>query len=192
MTHSLIPLPFGKKALEPGLSDETLEYHHGKHHAGYVAKLNTLIKSTSYEAMPLEEIIRLAEGAIFNNAAQVYNHNVYFEGMTNKKTTPSKTLHNLIEHTFGSMEHFKELFLDAALNLFGSGWVWLCKSKDGELLIKSYSNAANPLLNNLKPLMTCDVWEHAYYIDYRNARADYLKAWWELINWEYVSKKFED
>lgn len=192
MTHMLITLPFDENALSPRLSAETMQYHHGKHHAGYIAKLNALIAGTSYENMPLEEIITTAEGGIFNNAAQVYNHNVYFEGMTSKHTTPSKALQDKIVHTFDSMEHFKELFLDAAANLFGSGWVWLCKSREGELLIKSYSNAANPLLDGLTPLMTCDVWEHAYYIDYRNVRPEYLKAWWELIDWEFVSQKFEN
>jgi Fe-Mn family superoxide dismutase len=192
MEHSLMDLPFGLSALEPYISKETLEYHHGKHHAGYVNKLNGLIKNTKYETMELKEIIKSSEGGIFNNSAQVYNHNFYFEGICEMKTTPSEAFTDAIVDNFDSMAHFKEMFLDAAASLFGSGWAWLCKDAEGQLVIKSYSNAGNPLLDGLTPLLTCDVWEHAYYIDYRNARAEYLQKWWELINWDFVSANFQN
>lgn len=192
MEHVLMDLPFGLSALEPYISKETLEYHHGKHHAGYVNNLNRLIKNTKYENMDLEAIIKSSEGGIFNNSAQVYNHNFYFEGICEAKSNPSEAFTSAVVKHFDSMEQFKELFLDAAASLFGSGWVWLCKDKEGQLLIKSYSNAGNPLLEDLTPLLTCDVWEHAYYIDYRNARAEYLKKWWELINWDFVSQNFQN
>jgi Fe-Mn family superoxide dismutase len=192
MEHKLMDLPFGLSALEPYISKETLEYHHGKHHAGYVNKLNNLIKNTKYENMGLEAIIKNSEGGIFNNSAQVYNHNFYFEGMRTTNTAPSEALTGAIVESFDSMEAFKEMFLGAAASLFGSGWVWLCKEGNGKLVIKPYSNAGNPLLDDITPLLTCDVWEHAYYIDYRNARADYLQKWWELINWDFVSENFQN
>ena len=188
MTHTLMELPFKESALEPYISKETLQYHHGKHHAGYVNKLNTLIKGTEYEKMELVEIIKTAKGGIFNNAAQVYNHDFYFKGMSSAKSEPSIDLVTYINQAFGSMEQFKESFLETATTLFGSGWVWLSVSEDESLIIESHSNAHNPLLSRRTPLLTCDVWEHAYYIDYRNVRADYLEKWWELINWEFVSQ----
>ena len=188
MTHTLMNLPFDENALEPHISQETLQYHHGKHHAGYINKLNTLIKGTEYAELPLAKIVVSADGSIFNNAAQVYNHDFYFKGMSDQKSTPSKALSTLIEKEFGSLESLKDDFLSTAAGLFGSGWVWLCIDQSGSLKIESYSNAGNPLLNKLTPLLTCDVWEHAYYIDYRNARADYLEKWWGLINWEFVSQ----
>lgn len=190
MEHLLMDLPFDSKALEPYISEETLSYHHGKHHAAYVNNLNNLIKETPFESMGLEEIVTKADGGIFNNAAQVYNHNFYFNGMSEKQTTPSKELSEALEKEFGSIESFKETFLESAAKLFGSGWVWLCKDGTGALSIKSYSNADNPLLDGLTPLLTCDVWEHAYYIDYRNARPAYLEKWWELLNWDFVSENF--
>ena len=190
MEHVLMDLPFSMSALEPYISKETLEYHHGKHHAGYINNLNGLIKNTMFETMELEEIIKSSHDGIFNNAAQVYNHNFYFEGLSGQKTTPSSELISVIDDNFGSLEEFKRLFLEKAAKLFGSGWVWFCKDWDGKLLINSYSNAGNPLLDGLTPLLTCDVWEHAYYIDYRNARASYLEKWWELINWDFVSQNF--
>lgn len=187
MTHILMNLPFDENALEPYISKETMQYHHGKHHAGYVNKLNTLIKGTPYEDLTLEEVIKQSEGSIFNNASQVYNHDLYFKGMDKEKSEPSKMLRERIDRDFGSMEKFKTLFLDTAANLFGSGWVWLCIDKEGSMAIESYSNADNPLVYGLTPLLTCDVWEHAYYIDYRNVRAAYLEKWWEVINWNFVS-----
>ncbi|EIF51795.1 superoxide dismutase [Sulfurovum sp. AR] len=191
MTHTLMDLPFDENALEPYISKETLQYHHGKHHAGYINKLNILIEGTVYAEMKLEEIVTKADGGIFNNAAQVFNHNFYFNGMSKKATSPSKELLALFERDFGSIESFKEKFLDMAAGLFGSGWVWLSIKDSGTLSIESFSNAGNPLLLGHTPLLTCDVWEHAYYIDYRNARADYLEKWWELVNWDFVSKNLE-
>ena len=191
MTHTLMDLPFDENALEPHISKETLQYHHGKHHAGYVNKLNDLIEGTVYADAELEEIVKKADGGIFNNAAQVYNHNFYWNGMSEKETSPSKELLTLIERDFTSMEAFKKKFLEMAAGLFGSGWVWLSINESGTLVIESFSNAGNPLLLGHTPLLTCDVWEHAYYIDYRNARADYLEKWWELVNWEFVSNNLE-
>ncbi|WP_305799970.1 superoxide dismutase [Sulfurovum mangrovi] len=195
MEHTLMDLPFDKHALEPEISAETLEYHHGKHHQGYVNNLNNLIKGTAFEEMHLEDIITHADGGIFNNAAQVFNHDFYFNGISGKETAPSHDLLELINRDFGSLETLKKSFLETAAKLFGSGWVWLSLN-DGEVLeIEAHSNAGNPLLNGHTPLMTCDVWEHAYYIDYRNARANYLEKWWELINWDFVSQnltKFEE
>ncbi len=188
MTHTLMTLPFDSSALEPYLSKETLEYHYGKHHAGYVAKLNALIKGTVYEDMGLEEIIKEADGAIFNNAAQVYNHDFYFSGMHTETGAICEDLALLITKDFVSVTALKEAFTEAALGLFGSGWVWLCVNETGNLVIEQHSNASNPLRSGHTALLTCDVWEHAYYIDYRNARADYLEKWWNLVNWDFVSQ----
>ncbi len=189
MEYRLIDLPFEKNALEPAISAETLEYHHSKHHQGYVNNLNRLIKGTKFEDMHLDEIIKHANGATFNNAAQVFNHDFYFKGLSSNKSEPSSRLMELIERDFGSLEVLKKIFLETATGLFGSGWIWLSLN-DGEMLeIESYSNADNPILKGHTPLMTCDVWEHAYYIDYRNVRADYLEKWWSLINWDFVSQK---
>jgi len=192
MKHQLMELPFNLQALEPYISKETLQYHHGKHHATYVNNLNNLIENTKYETMSLEEIIKTSKGGIFNNAAQVYNHNVYFQGMCSKNTEPSEALRKKIEEEFGSIDAFKQAFLNAAVTLFGSGWVWLSVTPSGNLLIEQMSNADNPLLGENTPLMTCDVWEHAYYIGYRNARATYLENWWELINWDFVSTNYKN
>ena len=187
MAHTLMKLPFDEGALEPYISKETMQYHHGKHHAGYVNKLNTLIKDTDYEQMGLVEIIQKAEAGIFNNASQVYNHDFYFTGLSSKPSTPSGILLERIERDFGSLDQFKDTFLQAAANLFGSGWVWLSVDKEGKLVIDTLSNANSPLLLEHTPLLVCDVWEHAYYIDYRNARADYLEKYWNLVNWDFVS-----
>jgi len=193
MTHKLMKLPFKLDAFEPYISKETFTYHHCKHHAGYVDKLNALIEGTVYADMELEEIVKKADGGIFNNGAQVYNHNFYFNGLYEKEaTSPSKELLNLIERDFTSLEAFKKKFLEMGAGLFGSGWVWLSINDSGTLVIESFSNAGNPLLLGHTPLLTCDVWEHAYYIDYRNARADYLEKWWELINWDFVSNNLEE
>ena len=190
MTHILMSLPFDENDMEPYISEETLQYHHGKHHAGYVDKLNTLIKGTAYEDMEIEEIIKTADGGIFNNAAQVYNHDFYFQGLCRKKSAFSKALSDVIDRDFGSLEELKKDFLEAATTLFGSGWVWLCLNESGNLIMETHANAGNPLLSGNIPLLTCDVWEHAYYIDYRNVRVDYLEKWWELVNWEFVSRNF--
>lgn len=192
MKHQLMELPFNLNALEPFISKETLQYHHGKHHAAYVNNLNTLSEGTEFAEMPLEEIIKKSSGGIFNNAAQVYNHNFYFNGMCSKNTEPSEALQAKIEEDFGSMEAFKKEFLALSATLFGSGWVWLSLSPAGLLVIEQMGNANNPLLGENTPLMTCDVWEHAYYIDYRNARPNYLEKWWDLINWDFVSENFKN
>jgi Fe-Mn family superoxide dismutase len=180
-------LPFDENALEPYISSETLQYHHGKHHAAYINNLNRLIEDTDYANMNLEEIILSADGGVFNNAAQVCNHNFYFYGMTHKTSTPSEALVTLLDRDFGSVEAFKETFLKTAAGLFGSGWVWLSINDTGTLVLEAFSNAGNPLLSKHTPLLTCDVWEHAYYVDYRNARPKYLEKWWGLINWDFVS-----
>lgn len=191
MAHTLMSLPFDEDALKPYISKETLECNHGKHHAGYINNLNRLIKGTEFENMILEEIVKTAKNSIFNNAAQVYNHNFYFNGMSRKITAPSKDLLSLFYRDFGSFEAFKEIFLETAAGLFGSGWVWLSIDDSGSLVLESFSNADNPLLSAHTPLMTCDVWEHAYYIDYRNARANYLEKWWGLVNWNFVSQNLQ-
>lgn len=191
MKHTLMTLPYPMDALEPFLTQETLFYHHEKHHAGYVNKLNALIAGTEYEDMQLEAIIKKAEGAILNNAAQTFNHNFYWNSLTNEKTNPSEALLTKLVDTFGSMQKFKEEFLDAALNNFGSGWTWLIVDAHGALKILNTSNAQTPIRGDDLPLLTCDVWEHAYYIDYRNERAKYLEGFWEHVNWENVSKIFE-
>ncbi len=192
MLHQLPELPYALDALEPLISKETLEYHHGKHHAGYVNKLNTLIKGTEYEEMSLEQIIRQSEGAIFNNAAQTFNHNFYWHSLSPNKTEPSELLMKALEQTFGSFAKFQEAFSDAAVNLFGSGWCWLVIDQHEHLHIRATSNAHTPIEHHETPLLTCDVWEHAYYIDYRNARAEYVAKFWELANWENASKIYED
>lgn len=192
MQHRLINLPYDEKGLEPLMSAETLQYHHGKHHAGYVDKLNGLIGGTSYENMSLEDIIRKADGAIFNNASQVFNHNYFFNGMIREETEPSAELAALIDAQFGSMDAFKEAFLEKAAGLFGSGWVWLAVDEHKKLQINKMCNANSPIRFGLFPLLTCDVWEHAYYIDHRNARPKYLSIWWELINWRFVSENLAE
>jgi Fe-Mn family superoxide dismutase len=187
MTHELMKLPYGYDALEPLMSAETLKYHHDKHHSGYVSKLNGLVPGTEFESKSLVEIIKHGEGAIFNNAAQVYNHDFFWNTLSPKETKPSLALDSIIGAQFGSLDKFKEAFVEKGLGLFGSGWVWLCIDEDGQLSIVTTSNADNPLRSGLVPLMVCDVWEHAYYIDYRNARADFLDAYWKLLNWKFVS-----
>ena len=191
MKHLLMEIPFSMDALEPHISKETLEYHHGKHHNAYVTNLNKLIEGTRYEDMSLEAIIKESDGGIFNNAAQVYNHNFYFSGLSVQRGVASESLRSKIEEEFGSFVAFQEKFLNACATLFGSGWVWLSLKPDGGLIIEQMSNADNPLLGENKPLLTCDVWEHAYYVDYRNARPNYLTVWWGLINWDFVSKNYE-
>ena len=180
-------LPYEYSALEPMMSSETLRYHHDKHHAGYVSKLNGLISDTEFETTSLIEIIKHADGAIFNNAAQVYNHDFFWTNLSPEATAPSLALDSIIDAQFGSMNEFKKAFIAKGLSLFGSGWVWLCINDKGELSIVGTSNADNPIRSGLAPLMVCDVWEHAYYIDYRNSRVDYLEAWWKLLNWKFVS-----
>jgi Fe-Mn family superoxide dismutase len=187
--HTLPELPFAKDALAPHISKETLEYHHGKHHQTYVTNLNNLIKGTEFEHLSLEQIICKASGGIFNNAAQIWNHSFYWNCLKPAGGgEPSGALANAIKRDFNSFASFKEQFSDTAIKTFGSGWGWLVKKPDGSLALESTSNAATPLTGANKPLLTCDVWEHAYYIDYRNARPKYVGAFWNLVNWDFVAK----
>lgn len=189
----LTPLPYAEQALEPHISAETLRYHHGKHAAAYVEKLNSLIAGTPFaEATSLEEIILQADGAIFNNAAQVWNHAFYFEQFAPKKTKlkAEGELANAVDKAFGSVDILKEQIERDALALFGSGWVWLATNTHGELSIISKQNAGNPLTEGMYPLLAVDVWEHAYYIDHRNARAAGVKALWEVLCWEKIEERY--
>jgi Fe-Mn family superoxide dismutase len=188
MAFTLPPLPYAKNALTPFISEETLEYHHGKHHQAYVTNLNNLIDGTNLNDRSLEELIKSESGSIFNNAAQVWNHTFYWHSMAkNAGGNPHSKIGDLIKNSFGSFDKFKEDFSKSALGQFGSGWAWLVQDeKTGKLLITTTSNANCPITNNQKPIITCDVWEHAYYIDYRNARAKYIDAWWNLVNWDFA------
>jgi len=189
MEHQLPELPYPKDALAPHISAETIEYHYGKHHKAYVDNINRLITGTEFEKMSLEEIIQKASGGIFNNAAQVWNHTFYWNCLSpNGGGEPTGEIANAITKQFGSFTEFKEKFTNAAVTLFGSGWTWLVKGTDGSLSIETTSNAGNPLKDGKKPLLTCDVWEHAYYIDHRNARAKYIEEFWNLLNWEFVAQ----
>ena len=192
MAHTLPDLPYAMDALEPHISRETLEYHYGKHHNTYVEKLNGLIKDTEWANASLEEIVRGSSGGVFNNAAQVWNHTFYWHCLSpNGGGAPGGELAKAIDAAFGSFEKFKEQFSDKAVTLFGSGWAWLVKKSDGSLAIVQTGNAETPLTGDSKPLMTCDVWEHAYYIDYRNARPKYLEAFWNLVNWDFVASNLD-
>ncbi len=191
MIHELPELPFAKDALEPHISSETLEYHHGKHHQTYVTNLNKLIPGTEFENQSLEEIIRGSAGGIFNNAAQIWNHSFYWNCLSpNGGGEPSGELAAAIEKTFGSLTSFKEKFSTSAATNFGSGWTWLVKNPDGNLEIVNTGNAGTPMTDGKQALLTCDVWEHAYYIDYRNARPKYVEAFWNLVNWDFVAENF--
>jgi len=188
MAHQLPDLPYPKNALEPTISQETLEYHHDKHHQTYVTNLNNLIPGTEFENSSLDEIVMRSTGGIFNNAAQVWNHTFYWNCLSpNGGGAPSGDLAAAIDRAFGSFEEFKKAFSTSAATNFGSGWTWLVKNSDGSVAIVNTSNAGNPMTNGQKPLLTIDVWEHAYYIDYRNARPKYLEEVWKLINWEFVA-----
>ena len=191
MSFTLPELPYPMDALEPFISKRTLEFHHGKHHQAYVNNLNNLIPGTPFENAELEDIVRRAEGGIFNNAAQVWNHTFYWHCMKpGGGGAPSGELAKEIDQFFGSFEKFKEQFTKAAATLFGSGWAWLVKDAYGNLDIKQTSNAGCPLREGFTPLLTCDVWEHAYYLDKQNARPDYIDDFWKLVDWEAVSKRF--
>ncbi len=191
MAFELPPLPYDKKALVPFISEETLEYHYGKHHQTYVNTLNSLIPGTEFEGKPLEEIIKNSSGGIFNNAAQVWNHTFYWHCMKpNGGGQPAGELAEAINKTFGSFDKFKEDFTKTAIGTFGSGWAWLVKKADGSLALASTIGAGNPMTSGDTPLLTCDVWEHAYYIDYRNLRPKYVEAFWNLVNWDFVAKNF--
>jgi Fe-Mn family superoxide dismutase len=191
MKFTLPELPYAHDALAPVISKETIEYHYGKHHQTYVNNLNNLVVGTTFEDEDLETIVRKSDGGIYNNAAQIWNHNFYFLSLTpNKGTKPGEKLAKAIDEAWGSFEKFQAAFNQAAATLFGSGWAWLVKDGDGKLSIVKESNAGNPMTKGLTPLLTFDVWEHAYYIDYRNRRPDYISALWGLINWDEVSKRF--
>ncbi len=188
MEHSLPELPYAMDALAPHISKETLEYHYGKHHQTYVTNLNNLIKGTEFENMGLEDIVRKSDGGMFNNAAQVWNHTFYWNSLSPKGGgEPSGKLADAIKAKWGSVDAFKEAFNKSAAGNFGSGWTWLVRKSDGSLDIVNTSNAATPLTGSDKALLTCDVWEHAYYIDYRNSRPNYLGAYWSLVNWEFAA-----
>lgn len=185
----LIKLPYEANALEPIISKETLEFHYGKHLQAYVNNLNGLIEGTKYEGMPLEDIVKTSDGGVFNNAGQILNHNLYFTQFCAPKADnkPMGKIAELIEKQFGSFETFKEEFTKKGATLFGSGWVWLSADQDGKLVITQETNAGNPVQRGLKPLLTFDVWEHAYYIDYRNRRPDHLAALWQIVDWSVVN-----
>jgi Fe-Mn family superoxide dismutase len=189
MQHQLPPLPYALDALQPHISKETLEFHYGKHHAAYVTNLNNLIKGTEFENASLEDIIKKSSGGLFNNAAQVWNHTFYWNCLAPKAGgQPSGAVAAAISKKWGSFDAFKDAFTKSAIGNFGSGWTWLVKKPDGSVDIVNTSNAATPLTGADKPVLTCDVWEHAYYIDYRNRRPDYLGAFWNLVNWEFATK----
>jgi len=188
MAHELPELPYGPNDLEPFLSAETLEYHHGKHHKAYVDNLNKLTASTPQESASLEDLIRTADGGVFNNAAQVWNHTFYWRGLkAGGGGAPGHDVLAAINSGFGSLDALRESFNTAAAGRFGSGWAWLVRRPDGSLAVTTTANADNPLRNGDTPLLTCDVWEHAYYIDYRNARPKYLDQFWGWINWDFVA-----
>ena len=192
MEHTLPDLPFPKQALEPHMSAETLEYHHGKHHAAYVNNLNNLIRGTELESLPLEEIIKRSSGGVFNNAAQVWNHTFFWNCLrpVGEIRRPTGASGKAIDSAFGSFENFKKEFSTKATTLFGSGWAWLVKDKDGSVSLLQTPNAGTPMTEGKKALLTCDVWEHAYYIDYRNARLRYVEAFWNIVNWDFVERNF--
>lgn len=193
---TLITLPYAPNALEPVISQETIEYHHGKHLQTYVDNLNKLVAGTEFEAMPLEEIVCKSEGGIFNNAGQILNHNLYFMQFKPYENQQSAIINQqlpvvqAIIRDFGSFEAFKAVFEQKGITLFGSGWVWLAADKDGKLVITQESNAQNPITKGLKPLLTMDVWEHAYYLDYQNRRAAHLQALWQIINWDEINRRY--
>lgn len=191
MEHKLPDLAYEKGALEPHISAETLDYHYGKHHQTYVTNLNNLIKGTEFEDSSLEDIVKKASGGLFNNAAQVWNHTFYWNCLSpNGGGAPSGALAEAINQSFGSVDEFKTKFSQTAITTFGSGWAWLVKNADGSLALAGTSNAGTPLTDGKTPLLTCDVWEHAYYIDYRNARPKYVESFWNIVNWDFVSQNF--
>lgn len=191
MEHTLPALPYAMDALAPHISKETLEFHYGKHHATYVTNLNNLVKGTEFAEAGLEEIVKKSTGGVFNNAAQVWNHTFYWNGLSpNGGGEPTGALAQAINAKYGSFAAFKDAFTKSATTNFGSGWTWLVKKADGSVDIVNTSNAATPLTTADKPLLTCDVWEHAYYVDYRNARPKYMEAFWALVNWEFAANNF--
>jgi Fe-Mn family superoxide dismutase len=192
MSFELPSLPYAKDALEPHISAETLEFHYGKHHQTYVDKLNGLVDGTDMASKSLEDIVKTSEGGVFSNAAQVWNHTFYWNCLSpNGGGQATGAIADAITAAFGSFDAFKEQFTNAALNNFGSGWTWLVKNADGSVAIVNTSNAATPLTDSsVTPVLTVDVWEHAYYVDYRNARPKYMEAFWALVNWDFVNANF--
>ncbi len=192
MAIELPALPYDRTALEPHISAETIDFHYGKHHQTYVTNLNNMIAGTEFEAMSLEEIVRKSQGGMFNNAAQVWNHTFYWNCLKpNGGGAPTGKLADAINAAFGSFEKFKEEFSKTAITTFGSGWAWLVQRPDGALALVSTPNAATPLTGEDTALLTCDVWEHAYYVDYRNARPKYVEAFWNLVNWDFVASQMK-
>lgn len=193
MTYTQPALPYAENALEPAISAETVKFHYGKHEKAYIEKLNALIKGTEFEDMDLEEVIRHAEGPLFNNASQAWNHIFYFFTFSPEGSRePHGELRKAIDRDFGSFEDFKKAFEDAGVGLFGSGWVWLSRDEKGKLFITQGPNAMSPIKQGLVPLLTFDVWEHAYYLDYQNRRPDALKALWNIVDWDVVEGRYED
>ena len=191
MTHELPPLPYAYDALQPHISRETMEFHHDKHHKTYVEKLNKLIKGTQFESMTLEEIIKRADGGVYNNAAQHWNHSFFWKCLAPRAGgKPGERIGRAIDTSFGSFDAFKEKFGKAAEELFGSGWAWLVKRADGSLAIEPMSNADTPVRSGNQAVLTLDVWEHAYYIDYRNARPKFIEAFWNVVNWDFADRNF--
>ena len=192
-SYALPELPYALDALEPHMSRETLEFHHGKHHASYVKKLNDLIKDSGLDGQPLEEVIRRSSGALFNNAAQAWNHEFFWHCLApDGGGTADQELGQAIVNQFGSFDDFRERFTQVSTALFGSGWAWLTLRDDGGLEIEARSNADTPIRDGGTPLLTCDLWEHAYYIDYRNSRPKYLEAFWQIANWRFANQRFRE
>ena len=187
MTFQLAPLPYSHDALEPHISRETLQIHHGKHHAGYVSKLAAQVADGPQAGKTLEELVVSTSGGLFNLAAQSWNHDFYWKSMSPAGEDPGTEVTAALERSFGSVDAFRQEFLSAAGGQFGSGWAWLVEDGPGELAVVTTSNAGNPLTEGRRPILVCDVWEHAYYVDYRNDRARYLDAWWTIVNWEFVA-----
>jgi superoxide dismutase, Fe-Mn family len=192
MSFELPELPYAQDALAPHISAETFEYHYGKHHAAYVKKLNELITDTEFSDMSLDDILLKSTGAIFNNAAQHWNHSFYWQCLTPGSNKPNAELEQALTDTFGSVDDFCQKFSQAAATQFGSGWAWLVKDASGKLEIVTSSNADNPLTRGQRPLLTCDVWEHAYYIDTRNNRPEYIQNFWQVVNWDFVAANMQD
>ena len=190
----LMALPYAPEALEPVISAATLGFHHGKHLLAYVNNLNSALPGSGLEGLPLEEVVLKAQGGLLNNAGQILNHNLYFGQFTAPKAdnAPTGRLARAIDEAFGSFDAFKEAFVKAGVTLFGSGWAWLSADADGKLVITQEPNAANPVQRGLRPLLTMDVWEHAYYLDYQNRRPDHLAALWQIIDWDVVAERYED
>ena len=192
MSFELPELPYSSDALEPHISANTLSFHHGKHHAGYVTKLNAAIEGTDLAGLSLEEIVQKSDGGTFNNAAQVWNHTFYWNSLSpNGGGAPSGAIADAINSSFGSFDKFKEEFSNAAATQFGSGWAWLVQKGDGSLAVTKTGNAECPLTDGVTPILTLDVWEHAYYLDYQNKRPDYIAAFWSLVNWDFANNNLK-